>query len=262
MNRIFQNLPEFQPGVVWLAGAGPGDPGLLALLALHGMQQADVIVHDSLVSDGVLALRAPHVQLIDVGKRGGKPSCKQSEISQKLVDLARANLKVLRLKGGDPFVFGRGGEEALYLAAHQIPFRIIPGITAGIGGLAYAGIPVTHRACNSVVSFVTGHNLSGEIPTDIPWKSLCDSSPVIVFYMGVKHLGEIVNNLLEGGRASTEPIAFVMSATMPDQMVYESTLGECEKLAEQVALKSPAMMVVGPVVSLRSVLNWWQMGQQ
>src|SRR5579883_802501 len=158
MDSLPLPLPEFEPGWVWLAGAGPGDPGLLTLHALHGLRHADVVVYDALVSEAVLTLSPSHVAREFAGKRGGKPSPKQADISLRLVALARAGKRVLRLKGGDPMVFGRGGEEALSLSAAGVPFRIIPGLSAGIGGLAYAGIPVTHREANSVVSFLTGHN--------------------------------------------------------------------------------------------------------
>ena len=150
--------PQMQPGWVWLVGAGPGDPGLLTIHAVNALSQADVIVHDALVAPEILSWARPETEVIYAGKRGGKPSAKQRDISLQLVDLARAGKKVLRLKGGDPFVFGRGGEEGQTLVQHGVPIRIIPGISAGIGGLAYAGIPVTHRAVNQSVTFVTGHD--------------------------------------------------------------------------------------------------------
>src|SRR5499433_3765656 len=175
-------LPTFEPGWVWLAGAGPGDPGLLTLLALHGLRQADVIVYDALVGPGVLALARPGAALEYAGKRGGKPSARQPDISLRLVQLAREGKRVLRLKGGDPFVFGRGGEEAMALVASGVPFRIVPGISAGIGGLAYAGIPVTHRDVNSAVAFITGHDSSGVLPDSVDWAALAKGAPVIVVY--------------------------------------------------------------------------------
>src|SRR6266853_1542650 len=154
-------LPDFTPGSVWLVGAGPGDPGLLSALALHALDRADVVVYDALVDPRILALAPAGAQLDYAGKRGGRPSPSQPDISARLIRLAREGRRVLRLKGGDPCVFGRGGEEALALAEAAIPFRIVPGITAGIGGLAYAGIPVTHRDINSAVTFVTGHSSCG-----------------------------------------------------------------------------------------------------
>ena len=161
---FMSELPEFQSGHVWLVGAGPGDPGLLTLHAANAIRQADVIVYDALVNDDILSLASEAVELHYAGKRGGKPSPKQRDISLKLVELARAGKRVCRLKGGDPFVFGRGGEEALTLVEHNIAFRIVPGITAGIGGLAYAGIPATHRDVNHSVTFLTGHDASGVVP--------------------------------------------------------------------------------------------------
>src|SRR5262245_21007918 len=178
------SLPAFEPGWVWLAGAGPGDPGLLTLLALHGLRHADIIVYDALVGPGVLALARPGAALEYAGKRGGKPSARQPDISLRLVQLAREGKLVLRLKGGDPFVFGRGGEEAMALVAAGIPFRIVPGISAGIGGLAYAGIPVTHRDINSAVTFITGHDTSGLVPDSVDWVSLARGSPGLVIHLG------------------------------------------------------------------------------
>ena len=158
------NKDAFLPGTVWLVGAGPGDPGLLTLHAARAIAEADVIVYDALVNDSILSMARKDVELRFAGKRGGKPSPKQRDISLTLVEYARAGKKVLRLKGGDPFVFGRGGEEALTLVEHGIVFRIVPGISAGIGGLAYAGIPVTHRDINHNVTFLTGHDASGVVP--------------------------------------------------------------------------------------------------
>src|SRR5690349_11239603 len=169
---LFSSLPELEQGTVWLVGAGPGDPGLLTLHAVNALRQADVIVHDALVDAACLSLARPGAVLEFAGKRGGKPSPKQRDISLRLVALAREGKRVLRLKGGDPFVFGRGGEEALVLVEHGIPFRVVPGITAGIGGLAYAGIPVTHRDVTHVVTFLTGHDSSGLVPDRVDWASV------------------------------------------------------------------------------------------
>ncbi|MGO7161786.1 uroporphyrinogen-III C-methyltransferase, partial [Rhizobium johnstonii] len=226
IDAAFSHLPVLEPGNVWLVGAGPGDPGLLTLLAAKGLFEADVIVHDALVNEECLALARPETLVEYAGKRGGKPSVKQRDISLRLVELARAGKKVLRLKGGDPFVFGRGGEEALTLVEHNIPFRIVPGITAGIGGLAYAGIPVTHRDINHAVTFLTGHDSSGIVPDRINWEAIGRGSPVIVMYMAMKHIAEISTNLIAAGRLPTEPIAFVCNAATGRQQVLETTLGE------------------------------------
>jgi len=249
-------LPAFEPGWVWLAGAGPGDPGLLTLLALHGLRHADIIVYDALVGPGVLALARPGAALEYAGKRGGKPSARQPDISLRLVQLAREGKRVLRLKGGDPFVFGRGGEEAMALVAAGIPFRIVPGISAGIGGLAYAGIPVTHRDINSAVTFITGHDTSGLVPDSVDWPSLAKGSPVLVIYMALKHIEGIAQRLLAAGRPPEEPVAVVSNATVAGQTVLETTLGACAAAVASSGIEPPALVVVGEVVRLRAALDW------
>ncbi len=247
-------LPRFDGGWVWLVGAGPGDPGLVTLNGLAGLRQADVVVYDALVDDRVLDLARPGAEMIFAGKRGGRPSPTQRSISLRLIDLARSGKRVLRLKGGDPFVFGRGGEEALALVDAGIPFRIVPGVTAGIGGLAYAGIPATHRDSNSAVTFITGHSVTGDIPDNLDWDALAKGAPVIILYMAVKHMPEIARRLLEGGRDPQEPMAFVSNAATDKQTVVECTLGTAEDAAKQV--KPPAIVAIGPVVSLRAGLDW------
>jgi len=254
MDDIFSDLPVFEPGSVWLTGAGPGDPGLLTLLALKGLREADVIVYDALVDESCLKRARPGVVLEYAGKRGGKPSSRQRDISLRLVELARSGKRVLRLKGGDPLVFGRGGEEALTLVDHKIPFRIVPGITAGIGGLAYAGIPVTHRDINHTITFLTGHDSSGLVPDKIDWDAVGRGSPVIVMYMAMKHMGEISRQLIASGRSPSEPVAFVCNAATRLQTVVESTLAEAEATA--AGLEPPAIVVVGEVVRLRAGLDW------
>ncbi|WP_421578114.1 uroporphyrinogen-III C-methyltransferase [Shinella sp. M31] len=256
MQTLFSALPSMEKGSVWLVGAGPGDPGLLTLHAANALQQADVIVHDALVNAECLSLARPGVLLEFAGKRGGKPSHKQRDISLRLVELARAGHRVLRLKGGDPFVFGRGGEEALTLIEHGVPFRIVPGITAGIGGLAYAGIPVTHREVNHAVTFLTGHDSSGLVPDRINWEGIAKGSPVIVMYMAMKHIGQIAQNLIAGGRSADEPVAFVCNAATPEQQVLETTLGRAEADMEAAGIEPPAIVVVGEVVRLRASLDW------
>jgi uroporphyrin-III C-methyltransferase len=253
---IFQQLPALQPGHVWLAGAGPGDPGLLTLLAVHALRQADVIVHDALVDQSCLAFARPDALMEYAGKRGGKPSARQRDISLRLVELAKEGKRVLRLKGGDPFVFGRGGEEALTLMEHGIAFRIIPGVTAGIGGLAYAGIPVTHREINHAVTFLTGHDSSGLVPDQIDWSAIAKGSPVIVMYMAMKHMGHISQQLITAGRSKDEPLAFVCDASTHRQRVLETTLGEAEAMMHAEGIEPPAIVVVGQVVRLRPSLDW------
>lgn len=256
MERLTFSLPELEPGWVWLTGAGPGDPGLLTLHALNGLRQADVIVHDALVSDEALSLAGPDCEIIYAGKRGGRPSPKQPDISARLVQLARAGKRVLRLKGGDPFIFGRGGEEALALVAAGVPFRVVPGISAGVGGLAHAGIPLTHRETNSAVTFVTGHGARGDIPDGIDWPALAAGSPVLVIYMAIKHLGRIAAELMAGGRSPGEPVALVSNASTPEQRVLETVLSRCADDVAVSGLAPPAIVVVGEVVKLRGGLDW------
>jgi uroporphyrin-III C-methyltransferase len=248
--------PEFQPGWVWLCGAGPGDPGLVTLHALNGLSQADVIVYDALVEPRILDWARPEAERIHAGKRGGKPSPKQRDISLRLVELARGGARVLRLKGGDPFVFGRGGEEAQTLIQHGVPVRVIPGISAGIGGLASAGIPVTHRDVNQSVTFVTGHDQTGEAPSALDWHAIARGSQVIVIYMGLKHIERIADALLEAGRAPGEPVAVVVSATTPEERVLETTLARLARDIAEAGLEPPAIICVGRTVLMRHVLDW------
>ena len=250
------SLPVFQSGSVWLVGAGPGDPGLLTLHAVNGLKQADVVVYDALVGGAILDLARPDCERIYAGKRGGKPSPVQADISKRLVRLAQAGKRVLRLKGGDPFVFGRGGEEALALVAAGVPFRIIPGISAGIGGLAYAGIPVTHRDTNSTVTFVTGHGVGGSVPDGIDWAALAKGAPVIVLYMALKHIAAIAGALMQHGRAAGEAVAVVSQATLPEQVILETTLGRCAQDIAAAGIEPPCIVVVGEVVRLRAGLDW------
>ena len=256
MERILAQLPDLEPGWVWLTGAGPGAPGLLTLLAVKALSQADVVVYDALVDKSILDLAKPGALLEYAGKRGGKPSAKQPDISLRLIQLAREGKRVLRLKGGDPFVFGRGGEEALSLVEAKVPFRIVPGISAGIGGLAYAGIPVTHRDVNSAVAFVTGHDATGEVPDAVDWAALAKGAPVIVLYMALKHIARIAERLVAGGRGGDTPVAVISKATTADQQVLETTLGRCAAEVEANGIEPPAMVVVGEVVRLRAALDW------
>lgn len=246
-------LPVFEKGWVWLAGAGPGDPGLITALGLYAIEHADVILYDALVNPALLKLARPRAELVFAGKRAGVKSCKQSDISRTLVSLAKKGKRVLRLKGGDPLVFGRGGEEALALTRGGVPFRIVPGVTAGIGGLAYAGIPVTHRDTNSAVTFITGHGADGRLPK-FDWAAIAHGSPTIVLYMARKHAGDIAAKLMAAGRAPGEPAAIVSDATFDRQHVIVTTL---EKLGEAAAVSTtPAIIVIGENVKLRDGLDW------
>jgi uroporphyrin-III C-methyltransferase len=256
MDHSRLRLPDFARGSVWLVGAGPGDPGLLTALALHALDLADYVVYDALVDSRVLALARPGARLEYAGKRGGRPSLRQADISTRLIALAREGGRVLRLKGGDPCVFGRGGEEALALARAAIPFRIVPGITAGIGGLAYAGIPVTHRDVGSAVTFVTGHDSSGTVPA-VDWEAIARGSPVIVLYMSLKHLERIAERLIAGGRSPGEPVAIISKAATSGQRVVVTILAEAVVAAQKAAIEAPTIVAVGDVVRLRAELDWW-----
>lgn len=256
VNLVLKSLPVFERGSVWLVGAGPGDPGLLTLLAAHALQHADVVVHDALVDNSCLDLANPGAEREYAGKRGGRPSHHQRDISLRLVELAREGKRVLRLKGGDPFVFGRGGEEALTLVEHGVPFRIVPGITAGIGGLAYAGIPVTHRDTNQVVTFLTGHDQNGLVPDAIDWPSVSKGSPVIIMYMAMKHMAHIAKNLMDAGRSASEPVAIVCDASTAQQRVLETTLAAAHADIGLSGVEPPAIVVIGEVVRLRQGLDW------
>jgi len=246
-------FPAFEKGSVWLVGAGPGAPGLLSLLGYHALGQADVIVYDALVSDALLSLANPRAEKIFAGKRGGKPSPKQADISLQLVAWAKQGKRVLRLKGGDPFMFGRGGEEAGTLFNAGVKFRIVPGISSGLGGLAYAGIPVTHRETNQAVIFLTGHDETGDV-SPLDWPAISRAAPVIVMFMAVKHLGTIAQKLLAAGRDPEDRLAIVSNAALPTQKVIETTLEQAASLTD---VPTPAIIVIGPVSAYRQTLDWY-----
>jgi len=250
------DLPRLLPGWVWLVGAGPGDPGLMTLHGVNALRQADAVIHDALVDPRILDLARRGARIEHAGKRGGKPSPKQRDISLRQIELARSGKRVLRLKGGDPFVFGRGGEEAQTLVAAGIPVRIVPGVSAGIGGLAYAGIPITHRDVNQSVTFLTGHDQTGDAPGGIDWPALARSAPVIVCYMAMKTLPKISAALISGGRSPDEPVAVVSKASTPEQRVVETSLGSAPADVAAVGLEPPALVVIGEVVRMRRVLDW------
>jgi uroporphyrin-III C-methyltransferase len=243
-------IPVFAPGHVWLAGAGPGDPGLLTLDALAGLAQADVVVHDALVDRRILALAGAQARLEFAGKRGGKPSAVQADISERLIALARAGNRVLRLKGGDPFVFGRGGEEAMTLAKANVPFRIIPGVTAGLAALAAAGIPATLRGVNRAVIFAAGHGAD----EDFDWTPLARTGQPIVLYMVMHNLERIAAAMLKAGIPAGTPAAVIVSATTPKERVLVSTLEYVASDARAQNLEPPAIVVIGEIVKLRSAL--------
>jgi uroporphyrin-III C-methyltransferase len=244
-------VPILAPGHVWLAGAGPGDPGLLTLDALAGLAQADVVVHDALVDQRVLALAGAQARLEFAGKRGGRPSATQAAISQRLVAFARAGKRVLRLKGGDPCVFGRGGEEAIGLAAAGIPFRIIPGITAGLGALAAASIPATLRGLNRAIVFAAGHGAEDDA---FDWTPLARTGQPIVLYMVMHNVARIADALMRGGLRAETPVAVIVSATMADERILVSTLERVAADVRAQAFEPPAIIVIGDIVAVRGQL--------
>jgi uroporphyrin-III C-methyltransferase len=250
--------PPFEPGSVWLVGAGPGDPGLLTLHAAAALGAADAILHDALVSPEILALARPGARLEPAGKRAGAPGRAQLAINARLIALAGQGMRVVRLKGGDPLVFGRGGEEALALAAAGVPFRIVPGVSAGIGGTAAAGIPLTHRGLARAVAFVTGHDRSGALPADLDWPALSRAAPVIVLYMALGTIGPVAAALIEAGRVPAEPVAFLSNATTSRQRIHRATLATAAECAAAIPRRDPTLIVVGPVVRLADLLAGFQ----
>jgi uroporphyrin-III C-methyltransferase len=255
MNESIESIvaaPVFEPGHVWLAGAGPGHPRYLTLEVADALRKADVIVHDALVSDGVLSL-AKTAELVFVGKRGGKPSVAQDDITGLLIELARNGRRVLRLKGGDPFVFGRGGEEAEALARENIPFRILPGMTSALAALASANIPATMRGMSRAITLATGHAAGS--PGDLDWKSLAKTGEPIVVYMGVSTIGTISRLLIEGGLPPETPVAVLMAATTPDERSLTATLATVEAEVARQKFAAPALIVIGRIVSMQAVLS-------
>jgi uroporphyrin-III C-methyltransferase len=251
-------FPIFEAGWVWLVGAGPGAPGLMSLLCYHAMQNCDVVVYDALVNPDILRWVRVSAELEYAGKRGGKPSPIQKDISIRLIELAAQGKRVLRLKGGDPFMFGRGGEESQTLAKANVPFRIVPGITAGIGGLAYAGMPATHRDTNHSVIFLTGHDATGKMPANVNWSAIAKASPVIVMYMAVKNLGEIAQALMAGGKSPDDPVTIVSNASLPSQTVLSTTLKNAGEFVKTNTPVTPAIVVVGHAADWREILDWYQ----
>jgi uroporphyrinogen III methyltransferase/synthase len=243
-------------GTVYLVGAGPGDPGLMTVRAVELIAAADVVLHDRLIPDGALAGAREDAELVYVGKRPGEAGMAQGAIEEVLVDRARRGLSVVRLKGGDPFVFGRGGEEAEALAAAGIPFEVVPGVTAGIAAPAYAGIPVTHRDDASAVAFVTGHEDPDKGEAVIDWEALARFPGTLVLYMGVKRLGGIVDSLIEQGRDPGEPAAAIERGTTAAQRTVAAALAELPEAVEEAGIGPPAIVLVGPVARRREAIAW------
>jgi uroporphyrinogen III methyltransferase/synthase len=245
-----------RPGVVYLVGAGPGDPGLITARALELIASADVILHDRLIPAAALDGARPDAEILYVGKEPGRASVPQDQIEQRLIAEARAGRSVVRLKGGDPFVFGRGGEEAEALAEAAISFEVVPGVTAGVAAPAYAGIPVTHRDDASAVAFVTGHEDPHMGGSGLDWEALASFPGTLVVYMGVKRLREIVACLTEAGRDPNEPAAAVEGGTLPGQRVVTATLAQLPKAAAEADLQAPSILLFGPVAARREAISW------
>ena len=241
---------------VFLVGAGPGDPGLLTVRAVELLGSADVVLYDRLIPPGALRHARAGAELVYVGKQGGGPQMPQEEIDRLLVEHGRSGKRVVRLKGGDPLVFGRGGEEALRLREAGIAFEIVPGITAGVAAPAYAGIPVTHRELASGVAFVTGHEDPGKPGSALDWAALARFPGTLVFYMGVRALPRIAERLQAEGRPADEPVAVVERGTLPGQRTVVATLADVAARAEEAGVKAPAVTLVGPVAALREDLAW------
>lgn len=244
-------------GKVYLVGAGPGDPDLITVKGLRCLKQADVILYDRLVNPALLENAKEGAQLVYCGKLPHYHTMKQETINHFLVKYAKKGYNVVRLKGGDPFVFGRGGEEAEECAKHNVPFEIIPGITAGIAASAYAGIPVTHRTLSKSFAFITGHQ-AGDACAEHQWAHLAKGVDTICVYMGISHLSTITNQLIANGKSPQTPIALIHWGTLSDQRTVTGTLETIEEVVKKEQITNPSMIVIGEVVNLHDKLNWFQ----
>lgn len=237
-------------------GAGPGDPGLITLLGLYAIKTADVIFYDALINRKLLD-QAESAELEFAGKKSGKCVRTQEQINRMLVDAAKQNKRVLRLKGGDPMVFSRGGEELAALKAAGVKFRIVPGVTAATAACSYVGIPITHRKFNSSVTLITGHDAHGRLPEDINWKALAAGKQPLVFFMSLRHLDGISRNLIAAGMGENEAAVIIAHATLPTQKVFPCRLAELEKCCRDNDILSPALLVIGEITSLKNEFGWF-----
>ena len=245
-------------GIVYLIGAGPGSPDLITVKGRKCLQKADVIVYDYLASESLLSLAGEDAETIYAGKKSGRHSMSQEEINNLLIEKAKEGLTVARLKGGDPFIFGRGGEEAMELSRAGITFEIVPGVTSAVAVPAYAGIPLTHRGFSSTVCFITGHEDPTKEESSINWSALSESSGTLVFLMGIGNLEKIARKLIDGGRPSDSPVVVIGNGTMPNQRTITGTLANISKKVKDADLTPPGVIVVGDVVNLRGHLNWFE----
>jgi uroporphyrin-III C-methyltransferase len=254
MSRIEDEQQKLM-GKVYLVGAGPGDPGLVTIKAKGLLECADVVIYDALVSEPILAMINPLAEKINAGKRKGQHSLLQEETTELLIEKARDNAVVVRLKGGDPFIFGRGGEEMEELIQAGVSVEVVPGITSGIAAPAYAGIPLTHRLYSSSVTFVTGHEAAGKYRPAVNWQAVAQGSETIVIYMGIHNLGYIVDELTKAGLSVETPIALVRWGTRPEQEELIGELGTIVEEVEKVGFRAPAIVVIGAVVKMHGVLS-------
>ena len=254
-NQLIKSLRNKNSGEVFLVGAGPGDPELLTLRALHLIQKADVCIYDNLVSKDILELVRRDAHMIYAGKLRNNHTIEQKEINKLLVNYAKKGLRVLRLKGGDPFMFGRGGEEISELMAKKIKFQVVPGITAAMGVSAYAGIPLTHRDYSQSCMFITGHEKNGEL--NINWNNLTNENQTIVIYMGLNSLPTIAQNLIDYGMRKDMPIALVQEGTTENQKVVVSTISRVNAKILKTDIQSPVIIIIGEVVKLRKTIKWF-----
>jgi len=261
LERLLEAAPahDLSTGMVSLVGGGPGDPGLLTLRALQVMQRADIVLYDHLVAKGILDLARRDAERLYVGKEADNHALPQQDINALMVRLAREGKRVVRLKGGDPYVFGRGGEEIATLADAGVLFEVVPGVTAACGAAAYAGIPLTHRDHAHTCVLVTGHLKDGTL--ELNWDVLARPQQTVVIYMGVRGLAQLCEQLVAHGLAADTPAALVEKATLPKQRVIEGTLATLPELAARENVKPPALVIVGEVVRLRDKLAWFERGQ-
>jgi len=255
--KIKGSFPSVK-GRVILVGAGPGDPGLLTIKGREYLEKADVVIYDRLGTKDLLQFCNPHAELIYVGKHPGRHTLSQSEINTLLLEKAWSGNLVVRLKGGDPFVFGRGGEEAEYLARSGVPFEIVPGVTSAIAVPAYAGIPVTHREYSSSIAIITGHERETSHLLASKWRALSTTADTLVFVMCMSSLREIISNLIAGGRSPDTPTAVIAAGTQPQQKTVTGTLGDIVERVTEAKIAHPAITIVGEVVRLREILQWFE----